>query len=199
LSKLLWEAYLLKRHGQLGSLLAPLFRPEAGTAEQRLELFERSFDPSALCDVVTAALAGDQETRARILSIGIPICTPDLKLLYGPNVALLRAYPGLGLGEVLADPQRRRNFIENGAVELLPGNFARWKGWLASALRYLFAAHAAGPAAAGSSSDQRRLFTPRLDQSGRIESVELHLGELIGLLFTVIEHGSRRRHHFSAE
>jgi hypothetical protein len=201
LSKLLWEAYLLKRHGRLGELLAPVFADETNTPAQRLELFDRTFDPAALCDVVTDALADDQETRARILSIGIPICTPDLKLLFGPNVALMRAHPGLALGDVLADPLRRRSFIENGAVELLPGNFERWKGWLSTALRYHFATQADGPAAAqGSAIDQRRLFSAELDPgTGRITSVELQLGELIGLLFTVVEHGSRRRHHFPPE
>jgi hypothetical protein len=200
LSKLLWEAYLLKRHGQLGSLLTPVFHQDAGTIEQRLDLFERTFDPAALCDVVTEALAEDQDTRARILSIGIPICTPDLKLLYGPVIALMRAYPGLGLGEVLADSNRRRSFIENGVVELLPGNFERWRDRLKTALRYHFISHDSGPAATGSASDQRRLFTPIVDEElGRVVDVRVQLGELIGLLFTTVEHGSRRRHHFSPE
>lgn len=200
LSKLLWEAYLLKRHGQLGGLLARVFHPDAGSIEQRLELFERGFDPEALCDVVTQALADDQDIRARILSIGIPVCTPDLKLLYGPVIALMRAYPGLSLGDVLADPQRRRSFIENGVVELLPSNFERWRERLKTALRYHFLSHDAGPAAMGSASDQRHLFVPEYDEeSGRIESVNVQLGELIGLLFTTVEHGSRRRHHFSPE
>jgi hypothetical protein len=200
LSKLLWEGYLLKRHGQLETLLARVFGgTENVTIERRLELFDAAFDPGQLCTVVTDELAGDQDTRSRILSIGLPICTQDLKLLYGPVVALMRAYPGLTLGEVLADPQRRRSFIENGAVELLPGNFERWKGWLASALRYHFISQEPGMGSTSSASDQRNLFTPQLSPSGMVERVTLHLGEFVGWLFTAVEHGSRRRHHFTPE
>jgi hypothetical protein len=201
LSKLLWEAHLLKHHGQLGLVLARVFNAPASTPlGQRLELFDKSFDSEALCEVVTEELAQDQDTRTRILSIGIPICTPDLKLLYGPLIALMRAYPGLSLGEVLSDQQRRKRFIENGVVELLPGNFERWKSWLAGAVRHHFLTHEEGPAATSSASDQRNLFTPRHNvQTGNVETVDVHIGELVGWLFTTIEHGSRRRHHFTPE
>jgi hypothetical protein len=201
LSKLLWEAFLLKRHGQLGALLAPVFNaPRAMPLPQRLDLFDKGFDPGALCEVVTEELAQDQETRTRILSIGLPICTPDLKLLYGPVIALMRAYPGLGLGEVLSDQQRRKSFVENGVVELLPGNFERWKAWLSAAVRHHFLTHEEGLAATSSANDKRNLFTPqRNQQTGSVETVEVHIGELVGWLFTTIEHGSRRRHHFTPE
>jgi hypothetical protein len=167
--------------------------------DRRLEIFDKCFDSGQLCTVITDALAGDQETRSRILSIGLPIATMDLKLLYGPVVALMRAYPGLTLGEVLSDAKRRRSFIENGAVELLPSNLERWKGWLSSALRYHFLSQEPGPASTSSASDQRNLFTPHVGDTGTVEHVRLHLGELVGWLFTTVEKGSRRRHHFTPD
>jgi hypothetical protein len=200
LSKLLWEGYLLRRHGQLESLLVAVFNePQSVSVGRRLEVFDNAFDSGQLCTVINDELALDQETRSRILSIGLPIATQDLKLLYGPVVALMRAYPGLTLGEVLADPKRRRSFLENGAVELLPSNLERWKGWLSAALRYHFLSHEPGVAATSSASDQRNLFTPQYGTSGMAEHVTLHLGELVGWLFTTVEKGSRRRHHFTPD
>jgi hypothetical protein len=42
------------------------------------------------------------------------------------------------------------------------------------------------------------LFSVSRDlETGRVDHVELHLGELIGFLFVTEEKGSRRRHFFS--
>jgi hypothetical protein len=197
LSKLLWEAYLIKSHGKLGKLLAPVFDYAVGSLEKRLSLFDEAFDPQAICEQITAALADDAATRSRIISIGIPICTPDLKLVYGPTVALRRAYPDRSFSEILSDSERRKYFLEHGAVLLTPGNMARWKQRLAASIRYHYLACEEGQLISGSTYDYRNLYKARQDpQSGRVAFVELHVGELIGWLFVTEEHGSRRRHFF---
>lgn len=200
LSKLLWEAYLLKTHGRLGKLLANVFADGPATLEERLELFEREFDPSALCEQLIEELAQDVITRSRIISIGIPICTPDLKLLYGPNIALMRAYPDRRLSEILADSERRAFFLEHGAVVLMPGNLERWKLRLAAAIRCYFLSQSEDQLQYSSAFDWHELFQRlRNPETGVVESVDVRIGELIGWLFITEEHGSRRRHVFMPE
>lgn len=195
LSKLLWEAWLLKHHGRLGELLRPIFQDHSANLERRLALFDSAFDPAALCEQITAALADDAETRQRILSIGLPICTKDMRWLYGPTVALMRAYPGRRIGELLSDAHMQRYFLDNGAVELLPSNMERWQARLRGALEYHYQL---GGDEAGSSSgyDFRRLFSVRTAPDGTVTDVELQIGELLGWLFVTEEGGSRRRHFF---
>lgn len=200
LSKLLWEAYLIKHQAHLGSLLAPVFADEGVALDQRIAHFESAFSPQAVCEQIVSALANDEATRARIISIGIPICTPDLKLAYGPTVALMRAYPDRTMNSIMRDATQRAYFLEHGAVVLMPGNMERWRGRIADAIRYYYLAHAGGGDGSGSCCDYRRLFSVRRDPAtGRVDHVELHVGELIGLLFVTEEKGSRRRHFFSPD
>ncbi len=200
LSKLLWEAYLIKHHAQLGALLAPVFDDGVSSLNQRIALFEEAFDPHALCEQIVSALADDEATRARIISIGIPICTPDLRLVYGPTVALMRAYPDRTMNAIMRNPAQRAYFLEHGAVVLMPGNLERWRSRIADAIRYHYLAHADGQDGSGSCCDYRRLFSVTRDpETGRVDHVELHVGELIGLLFVTEEKGSRRRHFFSPD
>jgi hypothetical protein len=196
LSKLLWEAWLLKYHGRLGELLRPVFQDHSASLERRLTQFEVAFDPAAICEQITAALADDAETRQRILSIGLPICTKDMRWLYGPTVALMRAFPGRRIGELLSDPQLQRYFLDNGAVELLPGNIERWQQRLRGALTYHWQLGGNGEAGSSSAFDYRRLFAVRTAPDGAVADVELQIGELLGWLFVTEEGGSRRRHFF---
>lgn len=200
LSKLLWEAYLIKHQGQLGDLLVRAFDDGVANLTERVALFEEAFDPQALCEQIVSALADDEATRVRIISIGIPICTPDLRLAYGPTVALMRAYPDRTMNDIMRDPAQRAFFLEHGAVLLLPGNMERWRSRLANAIRYHYLAHEDSAGGSGSCCDYRRLFTVSHDpETGRVDGVELHIGELIGLLFVTEERGSRRRHFFSPD
>jgi hypothetical protein len=200
LSKLLWEAYLIKHAGRLGELLAPVFDDGVLDLHQRIALFEQAFDPQALCEQIVSALANDEVTRARIISIGIPICTPDLRLVYGPTVALMRAYPDRTMNSIMRDPAQRAYFLEHGAVMLLPGNLERWRERITEALRYHFLANNSGDDGNGSGCDYRNLFSLRRNaETGRVEHVELHLGELVGLMFVTEEKGSRRRHYFAPD
>ena len=195
LSKLLWEGSLLKTHAGLGQLLYEVLRPGPDGRQQRLEQFDSLFSARSLLQQILDGLAGDARTRSRILSIGIPIATPDGKLLFGPTVALMRAYPGRSIGELLSAPDSRTSFIDNGCVELSERNFNRWKKRLRGALTHHLVASEGGMGGKGSVYDYRNLFVMH-EQAG---SVELHVGELVGWMFTIEEHGSRRRHIFSPE
>jgi hypothetical protein len=195
LSKLLWEGSLLKTHAGLGELLYRVLRPGPATRAERLELFDGLFSPASMVERIASGLASDQRTRARILSIGIPIATPTGRLLFGPSVALMRAYPGRRMGELLQDPDSRRSFLDNGCVELSLRNLGRWKKRIAGALMHHLVASEGGMGGKGSVYDYRNLFVMH-EQAG---SVELHVGELVGWMFTVEEQGSRRRHVFSPE
>jgi len=196
LSKLLWEAYLLKKHGHLSELLKPVFQDAAAGLKRRLEVFDSAFDPATICEQITAALANDAETRQRILSIGIPICTNDKRWIYGPTVALMRAFPGRRISELLSEPRLQRYFLDNGAVELLPGNMERWHERLRGALKYHCLFSGADNAVSSSAYDYRRLFTVHTAPDGSVDQVELHIGEMLGWLFVTEEQGSRRRHFF---
>lgn len=196
LSKLLWEAYLLKDQGRVEELLKPIFQDPTADLQRRMQMLDEAFDPTAMCEQITAALASDAETRQRILSIGIPICTNDKRWLYGPTVALMRAFPGRTIGELLSDAQMQRYFLDNGAVELLPGNMERWHERLRGALEYHYMFSGDENAVNSSAYDYRRLFTVHHAPDGNIDHVELHIGELLGWLFVTEEHGSRRRHFF---
>ena len=196
LSKLLWEAYLLKHHGKLSEVLSPIFAEETVSMERKLEMFDEAYDPEALCEMVLSGLAADDTVRQRIISIGIPICTKDMRWLYGDTVALMRAFPGRRIGELLSDVKMQRYFLDNGAVELLPGNIGRWHERLRAALRYHFMFNAQGTEHTSSAYDYRRLFTVHHNEEGGIEEVELHIGELVAWMFITEEAGPRRRHIF---
>jgi len=199
LSKLLWEAQLIRQHGGLSRLLAPVFAPGL-ELDNRLELFDKAFAPAQVCEQIASGLAGDAQTRARMISIGLPICTPEMRLLFGPTVALMRAYPDTSLNEIMADPQRRQFFLENGAVVVMPGNLERWKARIASGIRYHFLAREGGEEITGSGTDYRNIFTVRRgDSHSAVAGVDLQIGELIGWIFVMEEHGSRRRHFFTPD
>jgi len=196
LSKLLWEAFLLKKLGRLSELLKPIFQESTASLDRRLEMLGEAFDPEAICEQITAALASDDETRQRIISIGIPICTKDKRWIYGPTVAMMRAFPGRKIGELLTDVHMQRYFLDNGAVELLPGNLERWHERLRGALKYHYLFNDEENAVNSSAFDYRRLFNVNYAPDGTVAKVDLQIGEMLGWLFVTEEGGSRRRHFF---
>jgi hypothetical protein len=122
--------------------------------------------------------------------------TADERWLYGPEVALMRAFPGRSIGELLAEPGSRRYFLDNGAVELAAENISRWKHRLREALRYHYMFVGEGEIASSSAYDYRHLFSMHTRADGTVEDVVLHIGELVGWIFITEENGPRRRHVF---
>lgn len=113
LSKLLYEAHLLKR---LGSSLS-------GVLE---------FDAEQLSGRALELLREDTTLRSRILSIGIPILLPDgARLLRGPEVHIPLAR---GDEEIQIGPGDLDEWAEAGWVDLRVKNMQRWRVRLQAAM-----------------------------------------------------------------
>jgi len=106
LSKLLWEAELLKIvYGTLQAVL--LEKPEAISA------------------AVMARLNADASLRQAIVSIGLPILTPDgCQIIRGPFIRIPEV---AGASEVEIRPGDLDRWANKGWVDLRPGSFARWQ------------------------------------------------------------------------
>jgi len=105
LSKLLWEAELLRR---VGTSLANLSK----------------MDPEELGKKVTSLITTDKTLRQRIISIGIPILMPDGKsLLRGPEMKI----PVFGTStELPISGDSVDTWASAGWVDLRVSNFRRW-------------------------------------------------------------------------
>ena len=105
LSKLLYEAYLLKR--LLGSL--------ARIAES---------DPDETSAGANQLIYEDAALRARMLSIGIPIWLPDGRILRGPD---MKTPPYKEEARAAVEPQTVERWADSGWVDLRPANMRRWR------------------------------------------------------------------------
>jgi hypothetical protein len=105
LGKLLWEAHLLKRH--------------AGTLSAVLEQ-----TPEALATALYALVQADDALRQTIISVGLPILTPDGgTLLRGPFIRIPEAP---GNNALPLTPAARDAWAAKGWVDLRPANLERW-------------------------------------------------------------------------
>ncbi|HUP02010.1 MAG TPA: short-chain dehydrogenase [Gemmatimonadota bacterium] len=105
LSKLLFEAYLLKRTA--GSLSA--------VAEG---------DPGSMSAACARLVVEDPEIRARILSVGIPIRLPDGRLLRGPE---MKTPPYKEEAREELAPAAVERWADAGWVDLRTPNLGRWR------------------------------------------------------------------------
>jgi len=105
LGKLLWEAHLLKRH--------------AGTLSAVLEQ-----TPEALAEALHALVRRDDTLRQTIISVGLPILTPDGgTLLRGPFIRIPEAP---GSNRLPLTPAALDAWADKGWVDLRPANLRRW-------------------------------------------------------------------------
>lgn len=106
LSKLLYEAYLLKR--LRGSMLAVRDSSAEDLSREALEFLSR-----------------EGKTRSNILSIGIAVLLPDgTSMLRGP---VMKIPPGHQLEQGEVTPELVDKWAHDGWVDLRVSNFARWK------------------------------------------------------------------------
>lgn len=105
LSKLLFEAHLLKRVA--GSLAAIAAADPAETSARVCRLIEE-----------------DADVRARILSIGIPIWLPGGGILRGPE---MKTPPYKDEARAAVDPEVMERWADAGWVDLRPTNMERWR------------------------------------------------------------------------
>jgi NAD(P)-dependent dehydrogenase (short-subunit alcohol dehydrogenase family) len=105
LSKLLYEAYLLKRvAGSLAAIAAS--------------------DPEAMSASVSDLVDEDASLRASMLSIGIPIWLPDGSLLRGPE---MKTPPYKEEARADLDFETVERWADAGWVDLRPANMRRWR------------------------------------------------------------------------
>jgi hypothetical protein len=114
LSKLLYEAYLLK--------LA--FQTIKAAARQT---------PAGLSKKLAAIISKDAKLRARIISIGIPILMPDGKTLLRANQ--IKIPPSPGTNTVPVSKKAIDHWAHDGWVDLRPANMKRWTGRFKSIMR----------------------------------------------------------------
>ncbi|HHE46590.1 MAG TPA: short-chain dehydrogenase [Bacteroidetes bacterium] len=106
LSKLLYEAHLLKRvAGSLNGIMTA--------------------SPDELSEKITKLISEDQGLRSRIISIGIPILMPDgRELLKGPVVKVPH---DRRMNRFDVKPELIDNWSNNGWVDLRVSNMKRWR------------------------------------------------------------------------
>jgi hypothetical protein len=106
LGKLLWEAHLLKL--QCGTL--------SGVLEQT---------PEALAKALFALVQSDADLRQTIVSVGLPVLTPDGQtLIRGPYIRIPEAP---GSNHVALTPEAMERWAGKGWVDLRPSNLERWR------------------------------------------------------------------------
>jgi hypothetical protein len=114
LSKLLYEAYLLK--------LA--YKTIKAAAKQ---------SPAGLSRKLSAIVSKDAKLRARIISIGIPILMPDGKTLLRANQ--IKIPPSPGTNNVPVSAKNVDHWAHDGWVDLRPANMKRWTERFKSLMR----------------------------------------------------------------
>lgn len=163
LSKLLYEAYLLKK--AYGT-------PEKIAAQQ----------PEAMARKLTRMVKDDADLRSRIISIGIPILLPDGgRMLRGPKIVSppFRGENLAPLSEKLID-----DYARDGWVDLRHGNMAVWIKRIRKLLTLLEVIDWNKPDANTSSRFNQKHY---LDENG-----EINIGEIVGWIFNTEEGGARK-------
>lgn len=164
LSKLLFEAHLLRRH----------CRTLQKVAES---------DPASLSDACIKILAADPELLSTPVTLGIPILLEDdagLKLVRG---RLIKTPPAHGKGEVLAGPGSIEEWAGAGWIDLRVANMACWKKRVQSILTEVDSIPA-------SDSSSRYVRDRHFWMEG---GGEIHPGELVAWIFNTEDRGERGR------
>jgi len=162
LSKLLYEAYLLKlAYG----------KPKAITRQK----------PESMAKKLAGIIKREAELRSRIISIGIPILMPDGKsLLRGTKIV---SPPFRGDNTVKLNAKLVNEYCEDGWVDLRPKNMQRWLERMEQLLLVLDVVDWDKKNANTSSRFNRKDY---LEEDGR-----LNIGEVVGWIFNTEEGGSR--------
>jgi len=162
LSKLLYEAFLLKQaYGTPKKIIAA--------------------KPEAMAKKLQTLVNKNDELRARIISIGVPIVTADgKKLLRGTKIV---APPFRGDNTVPVDAKLLDHYCYEGWVDLRPANMECWRKRMQNLAAVMEAIDWKKGGANTSSRFNRKNY---LDEDGR-----LNIGEIAGWIFNTEEDGSR--------
>lgn len=168
LSKLLYEAYLIKRIYKM--------------PEEVLTI-----EPERMSEDFQRLITVDSVLRRKILSIGIPILMPDGKrLVRGPNIVIP---PYRGNNEIKITEENIEAWTHDGWVDLRPGNMERWQGRMKLLAKLISRHDWENPSSDTSSSYNRKDF---------IVEGELNIGEVVGWIFNNEEKGARKFYNTSA-
>jgi hypothetical protein len=162
LSKLLYEAYLLK---------------EAFGTPQNIVARK----PEEMAKALEALVTEKAELRQRIISIGIPILLPNgQRLLRGPKIV---SPPFRGDNLVPLTARLIDGYADDGWVDLRVKNMRRWTARFEKLQATLEITDWSRPDANTSSRFNRKRY---VDEQGAI-----NIGEIVGWIFNTEEHGSR--------
>jgi hypothetical protein len=162
LSKLLFEAYLLKQ----------IYGTPKKIAAQK---------PEAMAKRLAALVKKDAALRARIVSIGVPILLPDGKtMLRGPKIV---SPPFRGENTVEVNSKTIDGYAAAGWVDLRPANMDTWVKRIAKLVNLLDTIDWSKANTSTSSRFNRKHY---VDQDGKLE-----IGEVVGWIFNTEEEGSR--------
>jgi len=161
LSKLLYEAHLLRK--------------VCGTMANVLKT-----DSEKIVQAIENLIYKDQELRASILSIGIPILLSDgIKLLRGP---FMKIPPFRGQYELALTEDSMDLWAKEGWIDLRIHNIERWK----RRIKLIFE-EVESIAEDDTSSRFER------DRNFWLEDKELNIGKVVGWIFSNEEHGLRMK------
>lgn len=161
LSKLLYEAHLLKIVSE-----DPESVPKC--------------DPADLSQRIWKLIKEDSSLRARIISIGVPILTPDGKeLIRGPEVKIP---PYTGSNEIPIEKDSLDNWANEGWVDLRPVNIKKWQKRI---LNYLAIAGEAASVDTSSRFHWERSYHGREDEE--------FVGNIVAHIFIDEEKGGRMK------
>ncbi|NLH51058.1 MAG: short-chain dehydrogenase [Myxococcales bacterium] len=162
LSKLLYEAYLLKQ--AYGT-------PEKIAAQT----------PADMAAKLEGLVTKNADLRQAIISIGVPILLSDgERLLRGPKIV---SPPFRGDNQIPLTPRLVDQYCEEGWVDLRVANLAVWRQRIEKLTGLLDAVDWSKEGANTSSRFNRKNY---LDESGK-----LNIGEIVGWIFNTEEGGSR--------
>ncbi|MGC8878043.1 MAG: short-chain dehydrogenase [Anaerolineae bacterium] len=166
LSKLLFEAYLLKR----------VYRTMQAVAES---------DPHSMARAVAQLVCDDQRLRSNAISIGIPILMPDGRTLLCVNRG--RRDHRWEWQTWRATPEEIDRWAETEWIDLRVSNMAGWQARMAAILAE--ASHLPHPDFDSSSQYVRSMSDPATWQL----QPEINIGEVVGWIFINEEKGERMK------
>lgn len=162
LSKLLYEAYLIKR----------IYK----TPDEVLAV-----DPKRMSEDFQRLVTVDSDLRRKLISIGIPVLMPDgRRMLRGKHIVIP---PYRGENEVTVTPENMEAWAHDGWVDLREKNMERWQGRMRQLIRVIRRHDWTEPHSDTSSAYNRKNF---------LVNGELNIGEIVGWIFNNEERGARK-------
>jgi hypothetical protein len=162
LSKLLFEAYLLKR----------IYKTPQAICDA---------DAKTMSKALQSLITEETELRRKIVSIGIPVLLSDgAKLVRGNTIKIP---PYRGTNEIPMTPEDIEVWSHDGWVDLRPKNMDRWRRRMATLVKIMNRHDWDDPNTDTSSNYNRKDF---------LVDGQINIGEVVGWIFNLEEGGARK-------